>query len=119
MSARVVLAGTAVLFDFPTQRLSPPATAGIGPAAPAAGTVLIVLAAAWSSSSFFIAGSIVAGVALGMAFLGGFGGLVTVIPANSRGSAMAASYIVAYFSLWVRAVLAGVVVPHLGLRATF
>jgi hypothetical protein len=65
----VMLAGTAVLLKFPSQRLNPLAATATGSAALAAGMVLIVLAAAWSSNSYFIAGSIVAGGGFAVAFL--------------------------------------------------
>jgi MFS family permease len=115
----VMIAGTAVLVVFPSQRLSPRAATAIGSASLAAGMVLIVLAATWSSSSYFIAGSILAGVGFGGAFLSGLRGLVTVIPGSSRGAVMAAFYIVAYFSVSFPPIIAGLVVPHLGLRTTF
>jgi MFS family permease len=91
----------------------------VGSVALATGMVLIVLAAAWTSSAYFIAGSILAGVGFGLAFLAGLRGLVTVTPNRNRGAVMAAFYIAAYASLSIPAVLAGVVVPRLGLRTTF
>jgi protein-S-isoprenylcysteine O-methyltransferase Ste14 len=42
-----------------------------------------------------------------------------VIPPEQRAATMAAFYVVAYASLSVPAVLAGVVVTHLGLDSTF
>ena len=115
----VMIAGAAALASPLARRLTPTAGAAIGSLALAAGMVLIVLAAAWASSAYFIAGSLLAGVGFGLAFLGGLRGLVTVIPADHRGEVLAAFYIAAYVSLSVPAILAGVVVPHLGLRTTF
>jgi MFS family permease len=115
----VMLAGAGALASPFTRWLRPWMGAAVGSVALAVGMVLIVLAAAWTSSSYFIAGSILAGVGFGLAFLGGLRGLVTVIPSGNRGAVLAAFYIAAYLSLSVPAVLAGVVVPHLGLRTTF
>jgi MFS family permease len=115
----VMLAGAAAFSSLPSRRFGPRSATALGAALLATGMVLIVLAALWASSGYFIAGSVLAGVGFGLAFLGGLRGLITVIPPESRGSVMAAFYIVAYTSLSVPAVLAGVVVPHLGLRTTF
>jgi protein-S-isoprenylcysteine O-methyltransferase Ste14 len=45
--------------------------------------------------------------------------LVAVIPNEHRAAVMSAFYVVAYASASVPAVLAGVVVSHLGLQSTF
>ena len=115
----VMLAGAAALSSLPSRRFDPRSAAALGSALLATGMALIVLAALWASSAYFIAGSVIAGFGFGLAFLGGLRGLVTVIPPESRGSVMAAFYIAAYASLSIPAVLAGVVVPHLGVRTTF
>ena len=114
-----MLAGAAALSSLASRRFGPRSAAALGSALLATGMVMIVLAALWSSTAYFVAGSVLAGFGFGLAFLGGLRGLVTVIPPESRGSVMAAFYIAAYASLSIPAVLAGVVVPHLGLRTTF
>jgi Ca2+/Na+ antiporter len=81
--------------------------------------ILVVAAAATDSSSTYLAGSIVGGIGFGVAFLGGLRSLVAVIPHEHRAAVLSAFYIVAYASLSVPAVLAGVVVTHLGLLSTF
>jgi MFS family permease len=85
----------------------------------AAGMVLIVVATAAGSSVAFVLGSLLAGFGFGVAFLGGLRQLVVVIPAEHRAAVMAAFYVVAYASLSLPAVIAGVVVTHLGLDKTF
>jgi hypothetical protein len=81
--------------------------------------VLIVVATAVNSGAMFLAGSFVAGAGFGVAFLGGLRQLTSVIPAGQRAAVMSAFYIVAYTSLSVPAVIAGIVVSHLGLPVTF
>jgi predicted MFS family arabinose efflux permease len=81
--------------------------------------LLIVLAAAIDSSAVYMLGSVVGGVGFGVAFLGGLRSLVGVIPARQRAAVLSAFYVVAYASLSVPAVLAGLVVTHLGLDRTF
>jgi MFS family permease len=81
--------------------------------------IMIVAAAVVESSALYLAGAAVGGVGFGLAFLGGLRGLVSAIPVGQRGEVMSAFYVVAYLSLSVPAVLAGILVPHLGLRPTF
>jgi hypothetical protein len=111
----VMVAGTATIAVLPLRRVPRWVNATVGSVALAAGMVLIVLAAAWDSAGYFIGGSILAGAGFGMAFFGGLRGLVVVIPTAQRGAVMAAFYITAYLSISVPAVLAGIVVAHLGL----
>jgi predicted MFS family arabinose efflux permease len=79
----------------------------------------IVVSAATDASPPFIVGALVAGAGFGVAFLGGLRQLVAVIPDEHRAGVMSAFYVVAYASLSIPAVIAGVVVTHLGLERTF
>jgi MFS family permease len=115
----VALAGAAAVAQVVFGRSAPWAGATAGSVALAAGTVLIVAATRTDSSSAYLIGTIVAGAGFGLAFLGGLRSLVAVIPPEQRAATMAAFYVVAYTSLSVPAVLAGVVVTHLGLNETF
>jgi MFS family permease len=118
-SGIVALAAAAGVAQLLTVRVAPWIGASAGSIALAAGTVLIVVAAATGSGTAFLAGSIVAGAGFGAAFLGGLRALVTVIPHEHRASVMSAFYVAAYASLSVPAVLAGLVVTHIGLQSTF
>lgn len=115
----VALGLCAALAQVSTRRSPGWLGASAGSAALAGGIVLIVVAAATGSSAAFVLGCIVAGLGFGAAFLGGLRQLVVVIPAEHRATVMSAFYLVAYTSLSVPAVLAGLVVPHLGLETTF
>jgi MFS family permease len=115
----VALAGAAALSQLVLGRTAPWVGASAGSIALAAGMVLIIDAARTDSSVAYVIGTVVAGAGFGIAFLGGLRALVAVIPPEHRAATMAAFYIVAYASLSVPAVLAGVVVTHLGLNSTF
>jgi MFS family permease len=115
----VALAGSAALAQLLLGRTAPWIGASAGSVALAAGMLLIVAAAATDSSSTYLAGSVLGGIGFGIAFLGGLRALVAAIPNEHRASVMSAFYIVAYASLSIPAVLAGVVVTHLGLQPTF
>jgi MFS family permease len=113
------LAGAATLAQLLTARTAPWVAASIGSIALAAGMGLIVLAAANDSSAAYLAGSVVGGAGFGAAFLGGLRALVAAIPPEQRAAVMAAFFLVAYGSLSVPAVLAGVLVTHITLQSTF
>ena len=115
----IALAGSATLAQLLTARAAPWVAASAGSIALAAGMVMVVLASAIDSSATYLVGSIVGGAGFGAAFLGGLRALVTAIPAEHRAAVMAAFFVVAYGSLSVPAVLAGVLVTHISLQSTF
>jgi predicted MFS family arabinose efflux permease len=115
----VAFALSGALSQIIFHRSAPWLGATAGAAALAAGTMLIVAAAATGSATAYLVGSVIAGAGFGVAFLGGLRQLVTVIPDQRRAAVMSAFYIVAYTSLSVPAVIAGIVVTHLGLDVTF
>jgi MFS family permease len=115
----VILAGAAVAAQLATARTAPWIAAAAGSIALALGTALIVVAAANGSGGLYLAGSVIGGSGFGAAFLGGLRALVTAIPPEHRASVLSAFYVVAYASLSIPAVLAGVVVTYISLTATF
>jgi MFS family permease len=115
----VALTGSAAFASLLLGRTAPWIGASAGSVALAAGMLVIVAAAATDSGTTYLVGSVIGGIGFGAAFLGGLRALVAVIPHEHRAAVMSAFYIVAYASLSVPAVLAGIVVTHLGLRPTF
>lgn len=115
----VALTGSAALAGLLLGRTAPWIGAAAGSIALAAGMIMIVVAAAKDSGAVYLAGSVLGGIGFGIAFLGGLRGLVAAIPQEHRASVMSAFYVVAYASLSVPAVLAGLAVTHLGLQDTF
>lgn len=100
-------------------RWAPWRGAVVGSLALAAGMGMIVAAAATSSAVLFTIGAIVTGGGFGIAFLGGLRALSSAIPPEHRAATMSAFYLVAYGSLSIPAVIAGVVVEPLGVQETF
>jgi MFS family permease len=115
----VALAAAAAITQLLTGRTAPWIAAAAGSIALAAGVVLIVVAAATDSSVTYLVGSILGGAGFGAAFLGGLRALVAAIPPEHRAAVMSAFFVVAYASLSVPAVLAGVVVTYISLQSTF
>jgi MFS family permease len=106
------LAGSAAVAQIVLGRTPPWAGAAAGSVALASGMVLIVIAA-------FLTGAVIGGAGFGVAFLGALRALSAAIPNEHRAAVMSAFYVVAYASLSVPAIAAGVLVTPLGLRPTF
>jgi MFS family permease len=115
----VLLAGTAAVAQVVFGRSAPWLGTAAGSVALATGLLLIVLASAETSGALLIAGAIIGGAGFGVAFLGSLRSLSVAIPNEHRAQVMSAFYVVAYSSLSLPAVLAGIVVTPLGLESTF
>ncbi len=113
------LAGPAAVAQLAFRHSRPWVGASGGSVALAVGMVAIVMAAAADSRALYITGAVVGGSGFGVAFLGALRALSGAIPAHQRGAVMSAFYIVAYASLSIPAILAGVLVTPIGVRATF
>ena len=114
-----LLAGAGSVAQLVFGRARPWVGAVSGSVALAAGMLLIVAAVALGSAVLFVLGSVVGGAGFGVAFLGALRALSAVIPPDHRAAVMSAFYVVAYGSLSVPAILAGLLVTPLGLDATF
>jgi MFS family permease len=113
------LAGTASVAQLAFGRAAPWLGASAGSLALAAGMVMIVVAAGTGSGALYWAGTVIGGAGFGVDFLSGLRALSAVIPPEHRAQVMSAFYVVAYGSLSLPAILAGVLVTPLGLDATF
>ncbi|MGW4135265.1 MFS transporter [Streptomyces mirabilis] len=102
-----------LVYDLPPQRVM-----GAGSVALAAGTGLTLLALAGPSPLLFFLGTALSGLGFGTSFLGAFRSLAALTGPSQRAELFASAYIVSYLALSVPAVLAGLAVPSLGLRAT-
>jgi predicted MFS family arabinose efflux permease len=114
-----LLAGSASVAQLAFGRSRPWAGAAGGSLALALGMLLIVAASAADSAALYVAGALIGGAGFGVAFLGALRALSAVIPPENRAAVMSAFYVVAYGSLSLPAILAGVLVTPLGLNTTF
>ena len=88
-----------------------------GSAGLVAGVLVTEVAVATASAPLFMAGSVLAGLGFGPAFVGSFRELTTPARPEHRGALVSSVYVVSYLGFSVPAVIAGLLVPHLGLRA--
>ena len=117
--ALFLLAGAATASQLLFGRAAPWIGAVYGSLALGAGMAMIVAGSAADSAILFTLGAIVTGAGFGVAFLGGLRSLSAAIPPEHRAATMSAFYVVAYGSLSVPAVIAGLVVEPLGVQETF
>jgi MFS family permease len=118
-AAVLALAGPGGLSQLVFHRLAPRAAMGWGSLTLAAGMTATVLTLSTGSPALFLAASTITGVGFGVAFMGAIRLISTVAPVDQRASVMSAFYVVAYLSLSVPTLIAGLAVPGLGLEPTF
>jgi predicted MFS family arabinose efflux permease len=83
-----------------------------------AGMAVTVGAIATTTSAAFLAGSAVAGIGFGLAFLGAFRTVTALAAPDDRAGLVAAIYIVGYLAFSIPALIAGVATTKFGLHST-
>lgn len=128
LHSSAALVGGAVLFTFVAPaavaqavlaRMAPWTAAAGGATVLAIGVAAIVVASLTDSGVLLLAGAAFGGAGFGLAFLGALRTLTAAMPATHRAEVMASFYLVAYASLSVPAIVAGILVTPLGARETF
>jgi MFS family permease len=82
------------------------------------GVAITLVAVAARFAPALYVGSLVAGLGFGPAFSGALRTVAPLAPANARGALLASIYVVVYLAFSVPTIVAGFVVPFLGLRET-
>jgi MFS family permease len=100
-------------------RLEPRRAASIGSAVLGVGMALTGASLSTGSAELFLAATVITGGGFGLAFLGALRSLMQVVPEENRAEVMSAFYVVAYLSISLPAVAAGLAAPGLGLEPTF
>lgn len=113
------LSATGALVQLRFHRLDALRATWVGALLLGTGMTLTAESLSTGSAVFFLGASALTGAGFGLAFMGGLRSLSVVVPEHHRGEVMSAFYIVAYCSLSLPAVAAGIAVPQLGLEATF
>jgi len=80
---------------------------------------IIVVAITLDAAVPFFVGAVIGGMGFGVAFMGGLRALMAVVPDHHRAEVMSAFYVVAYASLSLPALAAGLAVRGLGEVRTF
>jgi MFS family permease len=83
-----------------------------------AGAVITFVAIATRTSAVLLAGTAVAGLGWGPAFLGAYGTIVALARPEDRAGLVAAIFTVGYLAFSIPAVIAGVATSHYGLHKT-
>ncbi|UPW09905.1 MFS transporter [Gordonia terrae] len=113
----VFFACAAVTSLFITDRSST-IKAAYGFPALAAGVVISLAGVLTESLPFYIVGSIVAGSGWAATFLSAMDNITAATPPRKRGQVFSSVFVASYLAFSVPAVIAGIVVSHIGLRDT-
>jgi MFS family permease len=100
-------------------RLEPRRAAAVGSAVLAGGMALTAASLSTGSVALFLAATVITGGGFGVAFMGALRSLTQSVPERHRAEVMSAFYVVAYLSIAVPAIAAGLAAPGLGLEPTF
>ena len=114
-SAIALVTGTGALAGIVGRRRDARATMLVGAVALVIGPVLTVAALAAHSQWGFYASAPVAGIGFGASFQGGLRMLLAVGPQEGRAGLLSAIYLISYTAFGLPAVVAGLLVPRLGL----
>jgi predicted MFS family arabinose efflux permease len=118
-AAVFALAGAGALSQAVFQRVEADRAIGGGLVALALGMAATAASLSAGSALLFLAGSAATGAGFGVAFMGAVRTVSLAAPPVHRASVMSAFYVVAYLSLSIPAVLAGLTAGSLGLEPTF
>ncbi|HEY6315377.1 MAG TPA: hypothetical protein VIY52_31860 [Streptosporangiaceae bacterium] len=113
-----LFAGTAAAAATGFRGVSPPTARLADCLAVLAGAVMTLAAIETASAAAFLIGAAVAGVGLGMGFLGAFRTVSALAAPAQRASLVAAIFIVSYLAFSIPALIAGVATTDVGLHQT-
>jgi MFS family permease len=117
--AILALCGAGAVSQLVFQRTAPWKLTAVGSLFLAIGMAAVVGSLSLDSGLAFLAASALTGLGWGGAFLGALRSLTAVVPPRHRAETMSAFYLVAYSSISVPALAAGLVVSSWGLLPTF
>jgi MFS family permease len=115
----LALAGPGGLAQVVFRRLTPRTAMSTGSLVLALGMAATVASLSSDSVPLFLGVSVVTGAGFGVAFMGAIRSISLAAPPEHRAGVMSAFYVVAYLSLSVPTLIAGLVVPELGIEPTF
>jgi MFS family permease len=115
----LALSGAGAVSQIVFQRTVPWKLTAVGSLFLAIGMATVVGSLSLDSAPAFLAATVLTGLGWGGAYLGALRSLTAVIPPLHRAETMSAFYLVAYSSLSVPALAAGIVVSSWGLQPTF
>jgi predicted MFS family arabinose efflux permease len=113
------LCGAGAVSQVLFQRTAPWKLTSVGSLIVAIGMAAVVGSLSLGSGLAYLAASVLTGLGWGGAFLGALRSLTVVVPPRHRAETMSAFYLVAYSSLSLPALAAGLVVSSWGLLPTF
>ncbi len=113
-----LLTGTGSAAAIGLRRLAAPTAMVNGNAVLAIGAAATLVAIVAHSAGGFLAGTAIAGVGFGLAFLGAFRTLSALAQPHERAALITTIYVVSYLAFSLPVIAAGIATTHLGLHTT-
>lgn len=113
-----VFALAAAVASVLVRDVAPEPMARAGTSTLALGTGIFVLGLATSSFAVFVIAAIVAGGGFGVAFLGSLRTVSQLAEPHERAALLSAVYVLSYLAFSIPALVAGILISHVGLRDT-
>ena len=111
-------AGSAAVSSLVLRNRAPEDMERFGTTALFGGTALFTLSLVTTSLSTFVAAALIAGTGFGPAFLGAFRTVSQLAEPHERAGLISAIYVVSYLAFSIPALIAGLLITHVGLRDT-
>lgn len=115
--AIATVTGVGAVTGIATQRRDALRVMLTGGAALVAGPAIMIVAVTADLPWLFFVSSVIGGVGFGAGFQGGLRMIVAESPADDRAGVLSSVYLVCYVAFGVPALVAGLLIPHLGLIA--
>jgi MFS family permease len=113
-----VLAAAGAITIYVVRALAPHHVMLLGAVALIVGVAVTLVSIDAGSTVLFFIGTAIAGVGFGGGFQGGLRTVVPLAQSHERAAVLSAIYVVSYLALGVPAVIAGVIVDHVGVLTT-
>jgi MFS family permease len=113
-----IFAGSGALAAVLVSRMAPAPMERLGTLALVVGSGLFLTALALSSLGLFVVAAVVAGSGFGAGFLGSLRSVTQLARPHERAALLSAVYLASYLAFSIPALVAGVLITHVGLRET-
>ncbi|HJQ41851.1 MAG TPA: MFS transporter [Jatrophihabitantaceae bacterium] len=113
-----LFAGSGAVTSILLQHRTPVTMSRLGTALLLVGAAFVVAAIATTSLTLFVLGAVLAGSGFGPAFLGAFRTVSQLAEPHERAALISAIFVVSYLAFSIPALVAGVLITHIGLRET-
>jgi MFS family permease len=110
--------GSAAVAGLLVGRISPRATARLGGTAMMIGATMVTIAVAWTVLPLLLLGGLIGGIGFGASYSGSLRTITPLVELQQRAGVFAALFTVAYLAFGLPVIIAGQLIPRVGLLPT-